>query len=88
MARMRGRPVENRGIGVRMEDPPVDLAKLAEGQGAVGIGPVETLEALETALARGIEQVRAGKVCVVDVVVAPEYARVTSTGLLRKLPSG
>lgn len=88
MARMRGRPVENRGIGVRMEDPPVDLAKLAEGQGAVGIGPVETLEALEAALARGIEQVQTGKVCVVDVVVAPEYARVTSTGLLRKLPSG
>ena len=88
MARVRGRPVENRGIGIRMEDPPVDLAKLAEGQGAVGIGPVETLADLEAALTRGVEHVRAGKVCVVDVVVAPEYARVTSTGLLRKIPAG
>lgn len=87
MARQRSRPIENRGIGIRMEDPPADLAKMAEGQGAVGIGPVETLAALETALACGMAEVRAGKVCVIDVVVAPEYARVTSTGLLRKIPS-
>ncbi len=88
MARQRGRPVENRGIGVRMEDPPADLAKMAEGQGAVGIGPVTTLAALEEALQRGIAHVRAGKVCVMDVIVAPEYSRVTSTGLLRKIPAG
>ena len=63
-----------------------NLAKMAEGQGAVGIGPCETLAALEAALQRGIAEVRAGKVCVVDAIVAPEYARVTSTGLLRKIP--
>lgn len=88
MARMRGRPVENRGIGVRMEDPPVDLAKLAEGQGALGLGPIETLPALEEALRRGIAAVQSGQLVLVDVVVAPEYARVTSTGLLRKIPTG
>jgi thiamine pyrophosphate-dependent acetolactate synthase large subunit-like protein len=88
MARVRGRPVENKGIGIRMEDPPADLAKMAEGQGAVGIGPIETLPALQEALRRGVEHVRAGKVCVLDVIVAPEYARVTSAGLLRKIPTG
>src|SRR4030095_1039423 len=34
MARLRGRPVENRWIGLRMSDPAIDLAQLARGQGA------------------------------------------------------
>ena len=42
IARIRGRPVENRSVGLRMSDPPNDLAMLARGQGAVGIGPVAT----------------------------------------------
>ena len=29
VARQRGRPVENRSIGLRMDDPPLDLATLA-----------------------------------------------------------
>jgi Thiamine pyrophosphate-requiring enzymes [acetolactate synthase, pyruvate dehydrogenase (cytochrome), glyoxylate carboligase, phosphonopyruvate decarboxylase] len=42
VARTRGREVKNRWIGLRMEDPAPDIAKLAEAQGAVGIGPVKT----------------------------------------------
>ncbi len=37
VARLRGRPVENRWIGLRMSDPPIDLATLARGQGASGL---------------------------------------------------
>jgi thiamine pyrophosphate-dependent acetolactate synthase large subunit-like protein len=42
VARMRGREVKNRWIGLRMEDPAPDIGKLAAAQGAVGIGPVKT----------------------------------------------
>ena len=40
VARDRGREPKNRWIGLRMEDPVPNIAKLAEAQGAVGIGPV------------------------------------------------
>ena len=85
-ARVRDRPIENRWIGVRMGDPPLDLARLAEGQGAVGIGPVDTIEGLEQALASAIAKVKAGATCVIDVQVVPEYARTVSSALLRHIP--
>ena len=40
VAIIRGRPVENKGIGQRIEGPDIDLAAMARAQGAVGIGPV------------------------------------------------
>ena len=86
VARQRGRPVENRSIGMRMDDPPLDLAMLARGQGAVGIGPVRALDSLEPAMAEAIAKVRAGATCVMDVHVAPEYARATTAALLRQIP--
>jgi thiamine pyrophosphate-dependent acetolactate synthase large subunit-like protein len=87
VARQRGRPVENRSIGMRMDDPPLDLAMLARGQGAVGIGPVRALADLEPAMAEAIAKVRAGGTCVIDVHVAPEYARATTAALLRQIPA-
>jgi thiamine pyrophosphate-dependent acetolactate synthase large subunit-like protein len=86
VARTRGRPVENRSIGLRMSDPPMDLAMLARGQGAVGLGPARTPAELTAALEHGIREVRAGKVCVIDAHVAPEYARGISSSLLRQIP--
>lgn len=88
MARMRGRPVENRSIGLRMDDPPLDLAKLAEGQGAVGHGPAATPDALAAMIRQAVADVRAGKVAVIDVSVAPEYARATSNAMLRQSNPG
>jgi thiamine pyrophosphate-dependent acetolactate synthase large subunit-like protein len=85
VARMRGRPIENRSLGLRMSDPPFNLALLAEGQGAVGFGPVTTQSGLEEALAKACEQVRAGATCVIDVRVAPEYTRGMSSSLLRQI---
>jgi len=87
MARLRGRPVENRWVGLRMSDPAMDMAQLASGQGAVGFGPVQDVPALERALASAIAQVQAGAMCVIDVRVAPEYARSVSSALMRKIPA-
>jgi acetolactate synthase-1/2/3 large subunit len=86
VARLRGRPVENRWIGQRMSDPAIDLAQLARAQGAIGYGPVRSAEELEPALEQAVSDVRAGAVAVVDARVAPEYARAVSASLLRSLP--
>jgi thiamine pyrophosphate-dependent acetolactate synthase large subunit-like protein len=82
MARVRGRPVENRWIGMRMSDPPLDLATLARGQGAKGYGPLRTAAELEAALAQAVAAVKAGALAVLDARVAPEYSRAVSSSLL------
>jgi thiamine pyrophosphate-dependent acetolactate synthase large subunit-like protein len=87
IARERGRPVENKTIGLRMNEPAFDLAKLAEGQGVTGFGPVTSKAELEKVLSVACEQVAAGATCVVDVRVAPEYARAMSSSLLRQIPA-
>jgi hypothetical protein len=71
IARQRDRPVERKWIGQMIADPVPDLAMLARGQGAIGIGRVEKREDLAAAIAQGIAHVEAGKVCVIDVYVAP-----------------
>jgi thiamine pyrophosphate-dependent acetolactate synthase large subunit-like protein len=86
VARMRGRPVENRWIGLRMTEPPLDLAMLARGQGAIGLGPASSPDELAALVDAAVEQVRNGAVCVVDAHVAPEYARAVSSSLLRTIP--
>ncbi len=74
MARMRNRPVENKWIGQRMADPELDLAALARGQGAVGLGPVKDASELEGVFKEALRELEAGKVVVVDVRVLPGYA--------------
>ena len=49
VARTRGRPIENRWIGLRMDGPRMNLATLAQGQGAIGLGPVRTVADLQEA---------------------------------------
>ncbi len=73
VAKTRTRPVENKGIGQRLTEPDVDLAMMARAQGAVGIGPVMAVKDLLPAIKQGIQAVRDGKVCVIDVRVAPGY---------------
>jgi len=41
MAITRGRPVENHWVGLRLDQPPVDFAALANSLGVEGLGPVE-----------------------------------------------
>jgi thiamine pyrophosphate-dependent acetolactate synthase large subunit-like protein len=81
VARMRNRPVENKWIGIRMNDPDVDLAALGRAQGAQGFGPVHDAAELETIFAAAIEAVEAGAVVVVDVRVLPGYAPATASAL-------
>lgn len=73
VAKERSRPVENRWIGMRMTDPDLDLAMIARGQGAEGIGPVTKLEDVRPAIEKALALAEAGKVCVVDVRVLPGY---------------
>jgi thiamine pyrophosphate-dependent acetolactate synthase large subunit-like protein len=70
MARARGRPVENRVTGIRLEGPPVDFAGMARGFGMYGEGPIEDPGAIGPALRRAIHVVREeGRPALVDVVI-------------------
>ncbi len=73
VARERSRPVANKWIGQRIDAPEIDLAMMARAQGAEGIGPVSGLAGLKPAIERGIQAVRKGALCVVDVRIAPGY---------------
>ena len=88
VARMRGRPVENKWIGMRMEDPEVDIAGIAAAQGAAGFGPVKSADELADVLARAIAHVEEGGVAVVDVRVEPGYTPAMVAALNRHAGEG
>ncbi|HEY5063745.1 MAG TPA: thiamine pyrophosphate-binding protein [Xanthobacteraceae bacterium] len=75
VARTRGREVKNRWIGLRMEDPSPDIAKLAEAQGAVGIGPITKPEDVKAAIEKGVDVLKKGGVCVIDFHIDPPSER-------------
>ena len=83
VARMRGRPVENRWIGQRISDPDLDHAGLARAQGAAGFGPVTEAAELEAVFAQAVSVVDAGGVAVVDVHVTPGYTPAMTTLMTR-----
>ena len=74
MAKERNRPVENRWIGQRIDDPAIDLAGYARSQGVDAAGPVETAGELPEALDAAIAAVESGKPFLLDVVVQPGYS--------------
>jgi hypothetical protein len=80
---MRARPVENKWIGQRIDDPDIDLAAMARAQGAVGFGPVTRAGALEAALSQAIAAVEDGAVAVVDARVEPGYTPAMTAALTR-----
>ncbi|HEX5279601.1 MAG TPA: thiamine pyrophosphate-binding protein [Micropepsaceae bacterium] len=71
VARARGRNENNRWIGLRLEDPPPDIAMLARAQGAVGIGPVTTSNEVPKAISEGVGVLKSGGVCIIDFHVDP-----------------
>jgi thiamine pyrophosphate-dependent acetolactate synthase large subunit-like protein len=81
VAKTRGREVKNRWIGLRMEDPVPNIAKLAEAQGAVGIGPVTSAADAAAAIAKGVDVLKKGGVCVIDFHVDPPSERQANHGL-------
>jgi benzoylformate decarboxylase len=74
VARERGRPVDNKWIGMRLTDPNIDLAALARAQGLEAAGPVGQFEELRPALEKAIAAVEDGRPYFLDVVVEPGYA--------------
>jgi thiamine pyrophosphate-dependent acetolactate synthase large subunit-like protein len=80
VARTRGRNVANRWIGLRMEDPAPDIAKLAAAQGAVGVGPVRTADEVGAAISQGVAVLKSGGVCVIDFHVDPPPERSDGIG--------
>jgi acetolactate synthase-1/2/3 large subunit len=71
MARARQRPIENKGIGIRIEEPAPDLATIARGLHVNGFGPITEPEQLGPTLDKAIEIVESGKPAVVDVIAQP-----------------
>ncbi len=65
VAKTRGRPPENRWIGQRISEPDIDLAAMAQSQGATGIGPVTSPTDLHRAIEKGLGVVKGGGVCVI-----------------------
>jgi thiamine pyrophosphate-dependent acetolactate synthase large subunit-like protein len=83
VARMRTRPVENKWIGQRIDDPDIDLAAMGRAQGAIGFGPVTRAGGLEKTLSEAIAAVADGSVAVVDVRVEPGYTPAMTAALTR-----
>ena len=71
IAKLRGREFRNKSIGQKIVDPDIDLAKLAEAQGAIGFGPIFSRDELSKAISDSIKLVCNGKVCVIDVHIGP-----------------
>jgi len=71
VALRRGRGIENSQIGTMLEDPNIDYAKVAQGLGLHGEGPITDPKDLGPALRRAIATVQAGEPALVDVVVQP-----------------
>jgi thiamine pyrophosphate-dependent acetolactate synthase large subunit-like protein len=67
IAAWRDRPVENKGVGVRIEDPEPDFASLARSLGAAGFGPVTDRDKVGDVLDEAIAVVRSGQPAVIDV---------------------
>jgi thiamine pyrophosphate-dependent acetolactate synthase large subunit-like protein len=59
--------VENKGIGIRIDDPAPDFAMLARAQGVDAFGPVTEPGDVGAILDQAIALVEAGKPVVIDV---------------------
>ena len=73
VAKARQRSVENRVVGIRIEDPPVDFAGMARAFGAHGEGPIEDPSLIGPAVRRALRAVKdERRPALVDVVIRPE----------------
>jgi len=71
VAKVRGRPVENKVVGIRIDDPAPDFARIAQGFGVHAEGPIDTAGAVGPALQRALEVVKDGRPALVDVITRP-----------------
>jgi thiamine pyrophosphate-dependent acetolactate synthase large subunit-like protein len=69
VAKTRGRPVENKVVGIRIDDPAPDFARIAQGFGVNAEGPIDTADAVGPALRRALRVVKEeGRPALVDVI--------------------
>jgi acetolactate synthase I/II/III large subunit len=71
MANRHNRGIRNAGIGTTIDHPNIDYVKIAQGYGAVGIGPVSDPDDLSEAFRKGIIAVKAGQPALIDIVTQP-----------------
>jgi thiamine pyrophosphate-dependent acetolactate synthase large subunit-like protein len=71
MAKWRQRPVENKGIGIRIEDPAPDLAAISRGLSVDAFGPITEPDQLGSTLDKAIAIVEGGRPAVVDIITQP-----------------
>ena len=67
IALWRDRPVGNKGVGIRIEDPEPDFASLARSLGVSSFGPVTDPNMVGEVLDEAIAVVKGGKPAVIDV---------------------
>jgi thiamine pyrophosphate-dependent acetolactate synthase large subunit-like protein len=72
VAKTRGRPVENKVVGIRIDEPAPDFARIAQGFGVHAEGPIDTTAAVGPALRRALRVVKdEGRPALVDVITRP-----------------
>ena len=81
VAVMRDRPIENKSIGQEITDPDIDFAALARAQGLIGLGPVNTVNELVTALEDAKVMLDEGRAVLIDARVNPEYSDTMVQGM-------
>jgi len=69
MARTRGRPLANSGIGQHIDEPAIDIAALARAQGVAAEGPVTCQRELLPALEKAFAVLAEGRPYLIDVIV-------------------
>ena len=68
MAKLRGTAVERAHIGMDLDDPAPDFAKLAMSMGWYAEGPIEKPGEVAGALNRAIGRVKAGQPALLDTI--------------------
>ncbi len=71
MTGVRGRGTDRGHIGTTLRNPHIDYAKMAEGYGMAGEGPISDPTKLAAAYARGIAMVKRGEPYLIDVITQP-----------------
>lgn len=71
MANRHNRGITRADIGTTIKDPNIEYAKLAQGLGVHGEGPIADPKDLAPALKRALEVVKRGEPALVDVVTEP-----------------
>jgi acetolactate synthase I/II/III large subunit len=71
MASERNRGADRAHIGTTLREPNIDYAKMAQGYGLYGEGPISDPKDLAPAIARGLERVKRGEPALIDVVTQP-----------------